>query len=86
MRREENFGDLMTADHEILIDGEGGGSNKTHRYAVSVQHFITQWIQSYSCNTKTSQETTRCLQKFLESKNESEGDLQRQFTRIVQSL
>ena len=29
-------------------------------------HLATQWIQSYPCKTKTSQETQRSLQKFLE--------------------
>ena len=31
-----------------------------------VQDLATQWIQAYSCKTKTSQETQRSLQKFLE--------------------
>ena len=31
-----------------------------------VQDSATQWIQSYPCKTKTSQETQRSLQKFLE--------------------
>ena len=31
-----------------------------------VQDLATQWIQSYPCNTKTSQETQRSSQKFLE--------------------
>ena len=31
-----------------------------------VQDLATQWIQSYPCKTKTSQETERSLQKFLE--------------------
>ena len=31
-----------------------------------VQDLATQWIQSYPCKTKTSQETQRSLQKFLE--------------------
>ena len=34
--------------------------------AVVVQDFATQWIQAYPCKTKTSQETQRSLQKFLE--------------------
>ena len=37
-----------------------------HRYAVVVQDLATQWIQAYPCKTKTSQETQRSLQKFLE--------------------
>ena len=31
-----------------------------------VQELATQWIQSYPCKTKTSQETQGSLQKFLE--------------------
>ena len=31
-----------------------------------VQDLATQWIQAYPCKTKTSQETQRRLQKFLE--------------------
>ena len=31
-----------------------------------VQDLATQWIQSYPCQTKTSKETQRSLQKFLE--------------------
>ena len=32
-----------------------------------MQDLATQWIQAYPCKTKTSQETQRSLQKFLES-------------------
>ena len=32
----------------------------------SVQDLATQWIQAYPCKNKTSQETQRSLQKFLE--------------------
>ena len=62
--RAENFGDLITADHKIV--SEGCESRNNHRYAVVVQDLATQWIQSYPCRTKTSQETQRSLQKFLE--------------------
>ena len=62
--RAENFGDLITADHKVLR--EGFKSRNNHRYAVVVQDLATQWIQSYPCKTKTSQETQRSLQKFLE--------------------
>ena len=41
-------------------------SRNNHRYAVVVQDLATQWIQAYPCKTKTSQETQRNLQKFLE--------------------
>ena len=63
--RAENFGDLITADHKVL--SEGCESRNNHRYSVVVQDLATQWIQSYPCRTqKTSQETQRSLQKFLE--------------------
>ena len=62
--RAENFGDLITADHKVLSDN--CESRNIHRYAVVVQDLATQWIQAYPCKTKTSQETQRSLQKFLE--------------------
>ena len=62
--RAENFGDLITADHKVLSDTCESRNN--HRYAVVVQDLATQWIQAYPCKTKTSQETQRSLQKFLE--------------------
>ena len=62
--RAEKFGDLITADQKVL--SEGCESRNNHRYAVVVQDLVTQWIQSYPCRTKTSQETQRSLQKFLE--------------------
>ena len=64
--RAENFGDLITADHKVL--NEGCESRNNHRYVVVVQDLATQWIQSNPCKTKTSQETQRSLQKFLEPK------------------
>ena len=62
--RAENFGDLTTADHKVLSDKCESRNN--HPYAVVVQDLATQWIQAYPCKTKTSQETQRSLQKFLE--------------------
>ena len=62
--RAENFGDLIRADHKVL--SENCESRKNHPYAVVVQDLATQWIQSYPCRTKTSHETQRSLQKFLE--------------------
>ena len=62
--RAENFGDLITADHKVL--SEGCESRNNHRYAVVVQDLATQWIQSFPCKTKTSQETQRSLEKILE--------------------
>ena len=64
MPRAENFGDLITADHKSL--SEESESRNNHRYSVVVQDLATQWIQSYPCKTKTSQETQRSLHKFLE--------------------
>ena len=61
--RAENFGDLTTADHKVL--GEGCESRRNHRYAVVVHDLATQWVQSYPCKTKTSQETQKSLQKFF---------------------
>ena len=62
--RSENFGDLTIADHKFL--SENCESRNSHRYAIVVQDLATQWIQAYPCKTKTSQETQRSLQKFLE--------------------
>ena len=59
-----NFGDLITADHKVLRDNCESRNN--HRKAVVVQDLATQWIQAYPCKNKTSQETPRSLQKFLE--------------------
>ena len=64
MPRAEHFGDLITADHKILIAGSESRNN--HRYAVVVQDSSTQWLQSYPCKTKTSQETQKSLMKFLD--------------------
>ena len=62
--RAENCGDLITADHTIL--SEEIESRNNHRYAVVVQDVATQWLQSYPCKTKTSQETQKSFMKFLE--------------------
>ena len=55
--RAENFGDLITADHKVL--NEGCESRDNHQYAVVVQDLAPQWIQSYPCKTKISQETEK---------------------------
>ena len=62
--RAEKFDDLITADHKVL--SEGCESRNNHRYAIVVQDLATQWIQAYPWKHKTSQETQRSLQKFLE--------------------
>ena len=66
-----NLGDLIEADHKVL--SEGCESRNNHRYAVVVQDLATQWIQAYPCKTKTSQETQRSLQKFLEPDRKSKA-------------
>ena len=58
------LGDLITADHKVLSDN--CESRHNHRYAVVVQDLASHWIQAYPCKNKTSQETQRSLQKFLE--------------------
>ena len=68
--RADNFGDLITADRKVV--SEGCESRNNHRFAVVVQDLATQWIQSYPCKTKTSQETERSLQKFLEPNSNPE--------------
>ena len=67
--RADNFGDLITADHKVLSDNCESRNN--HRYAVVVQDLATQRIQAYPCKNKTSQETQRSLQKFLEPERET---------------
>ena len=52
-----NLDDFITADHKIL--SEESESRNNHRCAVVVQDLTTQWLQSYPCKTKTSQETRR---------------------------
>ena len=64
MPRAEHYGDLTTAVHKVL--SEESDSRNNHRNAVVVQDLETQWLQSYPCKTKTSQETQKNLTKFLE--------------------
>ena len=62
--RAENVGDLITADPKVL--SENCESRNNHRYAIVVQDSATQWIQAFPYKTKTSQETQRSLEKFLD--------------------
>ena len=59
-----NLGGLITADQRIL--SEGCESRNNYRYAAVGQDLATEWLQSYQCKTKTSQETQKSLMKFLE--------------------
>ena len=85
--REENCGDLTTADDKVL--SEICESRNNHRYAVVVQELATQWIQAYSCKNKTSQETQRSLQKFLGPERKSKviyTDNSLEFGKVCQDL
>ena len=82
--RAENFGDLITADHEVL--SEGCESRNSHRFAVVVQDLATQWIQTYPCKTKTFQETERSLQKILGAEWDPSSHLHCQYLGIWQGL
>ena len=61
--RADNCGDLITSDHKVLSAGCEPRNN--HRYSVLVQDLTTQFIHSFLCKTKTSQETQKSSQKFL---------------------
>ena len=69
VNRGEKIGDLITADHKVLSDNCESRNN--HRHAIVVQDLATQWIQAYPCKNKTSLETQRSLQKFLEPERNS---------------
>ena len=82
--RADKFGDLKTADHKVL--SEGCESRNNHRYAVVVQDLATQWVQSYPCKTKTSQETEKSLQKFLEPTWNPKADNSLEFGKASEDL
>ena len=71
--RAEKFGDSIKANHKVL--SEGCESRYNHRYAVVVQDLATQWMQSYPCRTKTSQETEKELAKVLGTDDETKSHL-----------
>ena len=50
VRKAENVGDFITADHKVL--SEGRESRNNHRYAVVVQDLSTQSLQFYQCKNK----------------------------------
>ena len=78
----ENDGDSVTADHKVL--SERCESRNNHRYAVMVQDLATQWIQSYPCKTKTSQEPQE--REVLGAHQETTSHLYWQFLGIWQGL
>ena len=75
--RAEKYGDLTTAEHQVI--NEGRESRNNHRYAVVVQIIVTQWNP---CQTKTSQETEKNLRKLKETVAEAKSYSHRQFIRI----
>ena len=71
LHRAKKFGDLRTTDHKVF--DEDGESRNHHWYAVVVQDLATQWIQSYQCKRKTSQETERSLRKCPRTVGQAES-------------
>ena len=71
--RAEKFGGLITADHKVL--SEGCESRNNHRYAIVVQDLATQWVQSYPCKTKTSQETPRSFPGIIARRHHTDRKL-----------
>ena len=64
--RAEKVADLTTADHKVFT--EDCESRNSHRYVVIVPDSATQWLQTDSGKTKTSQETEKSSRKLLEPK------------------
>ena len=73
--------DLITADHKVLSEGCESWNNH-----VVAQDLATQWIQSYSCETKTLQGNTKELTEVLGADEEATSNLHWQFPRIWQIL
>ena len=80
----KNFGDLITADHNVLSDNCESRNN--HRYAVVVQDLATQWIQAYPCKKQNFTRNPEKLAKVLGAEEESKSHLHLQFLGIRQSL
>ena len=67
--RAENFGDLITADHEVL--SKGSESRNNHRFSVVVQDLATQWIQAYPCKNKNFTRKPKELEKVPGTREEA---------------
>ena len=67
--RAENFGDLITADHQVLSDNCESRNN--HRFAVVVQDLATQWIQAYSCKKQNFTRNPEKLAKVPGTREEA---------------
>ena len=73
VNRAENFGDLITADHNVLSDNCESRNN--HRYAVVVQDLATQWIQAYPCKNKNFTGNPEKLAKVPGTREETKSHL-----------
>ena len=82
--RAEKFGDLITADHNVL--NEEGESRNNHRYAVVVHDLATQWIHSYPCRTENFSGIGKEFKKVSRTVTKTKSHLHRQFIRILQIL
>ena len=82
VRRAAKCGDLITADHKVLNEGE---SRNNRQHAVVVQDDATQWNQSFLCK-QPFQETEKSLRNFLEVSVKSKSNLCWQFIGIWQIL
>ena len=65
--RSEKYGDLTTAEHNVL--NEGRESRNNQRCAVVVQVLATQWNP---CQTKTSEETGEEITKVYRNRRRSQ--------------
>ena len=82
--RAENFGDLMTADHEVL--NEGGESGNEHRYGVVVQKLPLSGCNLIRAKQKSSQEMEKEFTKDSRAVGKAESLLHSQFLGIRQIL
>ena len=82
--RAEKFGHLISADLKVL--NVGCESRNNHRHVVVIQELVTQWIQSYPCETKSSHETGKSLSKILGAVVSTESCMYGQLDGIWDSM
>lgn len=58
-----HFGDAITADHTFLADEEA--SRKGHTVALVVQDRATHWLQGYTSETKSAEDTVDGFNNFM---------------------
>ena len=82
-RVDTQFGDLITADHNILnVETSRDADTKN---AVTVQDDFTNWIQSYPMETKETSETMSFFTNISSSFTEAGKSLHRLLRRVYQS-